>query len=99
MYANYFLQVNLNPVRIAISLQKSPLICDNLDKIKHILELMSEKEMKRGFETNEIMSFKFHYLSCVVAEIARYLSKKFYFIDGYVSLKLLIDPALKLLQV
>jgi hypothetical protein len=32
---------------------------------------MSEREMKRGIETNEVMAFKFHYLAFVVAEVAR----------------------------
>lgn len=67
----FIMQVNLNPVKVAMNLQKSSLLYENLDKVKYVLELMSEKEMKRGFEANEIMSFKFHYLSCIVGEIIK----------------------------
>ncbi|PSN46894.1 hypothetical protein C0J52_17562 [Blattella germanica] len=67
----FVMQVNVHPVRIALNLQKAPLLGENLDKIRNILELMSEREMKRGIETNEVMAFKFHYLAFVVAEVAR----------------------------
>lgn len=67
----FIMQVNLNPVKIAMNLQKLQSLNDNLDKVKNVLELMSEREMKRGMETNEIMSFKFHYLSCIVSEIIK----------------------------
>ncbi|XP_049799785.1 ankyrin repeat and MYND domain-containing protein 2-like [Schistocerca nitens] len=67
----FVMQVNVHPVRVALNLQKAPLLAENLEKVQKILELMSEREMKRGFEANEVMSFKFHYLSCVVAEIGR----------------------------
>jgi hypothetical protein len=63
--------VNVHPVSVALNLQKAPLLAENLDKVQKVLNLMSEREMKRGMETNEIMAFKFHYLSFVVAEVAR----------------------------
>ncbi|KAJ4439915.1 ankyrin repeat and MYND domain-containing protein 2 [Periplaneta americana] len=67
----FVMQVNVHPVRVALNLQKAPLLGENLDKVQKILELMSEREMKRGIETNEVMAFKFHYLAFVVAEVAR----------------------------
>lgn len=66
-----FQQVNIHPVRVALNLQKAPLLGENLDKVQKVLDLMSEREMKRGIETNEVMAFKFHYLSFVVAEVSR----------------------------
>lgn len=63
--------MNVHPVRVALNLQKAPLLGENLDKVQKVLELMSEREMKRGIETNEVMAFKFHYLAFVVAEVAR----------------------------
>lgn len=36
-----------------------------------MLEAMRHKEMRRGIETNEVMAFKYHYLSCVTAEVAK----------------------------
>ncbi|KAK6625728.1 hypothetical protein RUM43_006027 [Polyplax serrata] len=67
----FIMEVNLNPVKAAINLIKLPLLYDNIEKVKNVLELMSEKEMKRGLETNEIMSFKFHYLSRILEEIIK----------------------------
>lgn len=32
---------------------------------------MRQKEMTRGAETNEVMAFKYHYLSCVVTEVIK----------------------------
>lgn len=43
---------------------------DHLPEVKKVLELMSEKEMKRP-ETNEVMSFKFHYLGYIVGEVSK----------------------------
>lgn len=63
--------MNVHPVRVALNLQKAPLLGENLDKVQKVLNLMSEREMKRGIETNEVMAFKFHYLAFVVAEVAR----------------------------
>lgn len=54
-----------------MNLQKLLPLYDNIDKVKNVLELMSEREMKRGFETNEIMAFKFHYLSYILSDISK----------------------------
>nr|CAD7415915.1 unnamed protein product [Timema poppensis] len=70
-FHKFVMQVNVHPVRVALNLQRIPGLGDNLDKVQKVLELMSEREMKRGPETNEVMAFKFHYLSFVVAEISR----------------------------
>ncbi|KAL1140202.1 hypothetical protein AAG570_000134 [Ranatra chinensis] len=65
----FIMQVNVHPVRVALNLQ--PTLIEDLPRIKKILELMCEKEMKRGAESNEVMSFKLHYLSCIVAEVIK----------------------------
>lgn len=65
------MQLNLYPVRIALNLQKSPVLLDHLDKIKKVLNLMSEREAKRGGDVNEILAFKMHYLAWIVGEIQR----------------------------
>lgn len=64
-------QTNMHPVKVALDLKKLPPLMEHLSCVKKVLEMMSEKEMKRGMETNEVMSFKLHYFSCIVAEIAR----------------------------
>ncbi|XP_063241048.1 ankyrin repeat and MYND domain-containing protein 2 isoform X2 [Bacillus rossius redtenbacheri] len=66
----FVMQVNMHPVRIALNLQKLPSLCGSLDRVQKVLQLMSEREMKSGPRTNEVMAFKFHYLSFVVAEVA-----------------------------
>lgn len=63
--------MNLNPVKVGKNLIKSPTLLENLEKAKTVLELMSEKEIKRGLEANEILSFKFHYLSGLLEEIIK----------------------------
>lgn len=57
----------MHPVRVALNLH-GPLL-DHLDKVKKILELMRDREARRGAETNEIITFKFHYLSFITTEI------------------------------
>lgn len=47
------------------------MLAENLERVQKVLDLMSEREMKRGIETNEVISFKFHYLAFVVAEVSR----------------------------
>ncbi|KAG8222273.1 hypothetical protein J437_LFUL001471 [Ladona fulva] len=65
------MQVNIHPVRVALTVQKSPALLDNIPRACKVLDLMCEKEMKRGQETNEVLSFKFHYLSFIIAAIEK----------------------------
>lgn len=37
---------------------------------------MRQRDMTRGSETNEVMAFKYHYLSCVVAEVSKCLKRQ-----------------------
>lgn len=67
----FIMQVNINPVRVAINLQRSGIPSEHWKDLKKVLELLSNREMKRGTETNEIMAFKYHYLSYVVSEIVK----------------------------
>lgn len=61
-------EINVHPIRMALNLQKLDGLSQNLPAIKKVLELMAEREYKR---TNEIMAFKFHYLSYIVSEIIK----------------------------
>jgi len=63
--------LNLHPVRIALFLQKHPLLLENLKQLKKVMDAMAEKEMKRKGEPNEVMSLKFHYLGWIVGELNR----------------------------
>lgn len=63
----FIMQVNMSPIRVALNLHG--VLLDHLDKIKKVLELLRDREAHRGAETNEVATFKFHYLAFVVAEI------------------------------
>lgn len=64
----------MNPIRIALNLHGS--LLDHLGKVKKVLELMRDREAHRGSETNEIATFKFHYLFYIVAEIFQIQQKQ-----------------------
>ncbi|XP_012251432.1 ankyrin repeat and MYND domain-containing protein 2 [Athalia rosae] len=70
-FHKFIMQVNVHPVRVALNLQRCPGLLENLNKVQKVLEAMRHKEMRRGIETNEVMAFKYHYLSCVTAEVAK----------------------------
>ncbi|XP_072744431.1 ankyrin repeat and MYND domain-containing protein 2 isoform X2 [Anoplolepis gracilipes] len=70
-FHQFIMQVNVNPVRVCMNLQRFPALLENAAKIQKVLESMRYKEMTRGAETNEVMAFKYHYLSCVVAEVLK----------------------------
>lgn len=69
-FHKFVMQVNIHPVRVALNLQNLIGLSEHLKEVKNVLELMREKEFK-GKECNEVLSFKFHYLSCVVSEIMK----------------------------
>ncbi|XP_012272395.1 ankyrin repeat and MYND domain-containing protein 2 [Orussus abietinus] len=70
-FHKFIMQGNVHPVRVALNLQRCPGLLENLPKVQKVLETMRYREMTRGVETNEIMAFKYHYLSCVVAEVIK----------------------------
>ena len=59
----------MNPVRVALNLY-GPLL-EHIDSVKRVLELMRDREARRGAETNEVATFKFHYLYFIAAEISQ----------------------------
>lgn len=70
-FHKFVIQSNLHPVRIALNLQRFGTLSDHLKAIKKVLELMTEREMRRSVEANEIMAFKYHYLGWIVGEIIK----------------------------
>ncbi|KAJ8918638.1 hypothetical protein NQ315_013144 [Exocentrus adspersus] len=70
-FHKFIMQINVHPVKVVLNVHSFAGLSDHLPEVKKVLELMSEKEMKRGTESNEVMSFKFHYLSYIVGEIAK----------------------------
>ncbi|XP_059620017.1 ankyrin repeat and MYND domain-containing protein 2 [Phlebotomus argentipes] len=70
-FHKFVIQVNMHPVKIALTLQRLGGFADNLKTIRKVLGLMSEHEVQRKSDINEAMSFKFHYLGYVVSEIIK----------------------------
>ncbi|XP_023023456.2 ankyrin repeat and MYND domain-containing protein 2 [Leptinotarsa decemlineata] len=70
-FHKFVMQINIHPAKVVLNVHNFVGLSDHLTEIKKVLELMSEKEMKRGSETNEVMSFKFHYLSYIIGEIIK----------------------------
>ncbi|XP_034188818.2 ankyrin repeat and MYND domain-containing protein 2 [Osmia lignaria lignaria] len=75
-FHKFIMQVNVHPVRVALNLQRCPGLLENADKVQKVLESMRHKEMTRGAETNVVMAFKYHYLSCVVAEVIKFQKRQ-----------------------
>ncbi|XP_015114985.1 ankyrin repeat and MYND domain-containing protein 2 [Diachasma alloeum] len=70
-FHRFIMQVNVHPVRVAITLQKCTGLLDHLPKVQKVLESLRQREMTRGADTNEIMAFKYHYLSCIINELLK----------------------------
>ncbi|CAH2073398.1 unnamed protein product, partial [Iphiclides podalirius] len=47
----------------------TPVLLDNANKASQVLEMLCKREMTRGSDTNEVMAFKYHYLSYILKEI------------------------------
>lgn len=49
---------------------------EHLNSVRKTIEMLSEKEMKKGGECNEMMALKFHYLGCIVQEVQKMLDRQ-----------------------
>lgn len=67
----FVIQSNVHPVRIALNIQKFGALSEHLKTVKKVLELMTERELHKRNEVNEIMAFKYHYLGYMVGEIIK----------------------------
>lgn len=67
----FIIQSNVHPVRIALNIQKFGTLSEHLKTVKKVLELMTEREVQKRNEINEIMAFKYHYLGYIVGEIIK----------------------------
>lgn len=61
----------MHPVHLLLTIQKLPLLAENLTKVKDVLESLSESQMKRTHEVNEVLSLKYHYLRFIVERISK----------------------------
>lgn len=67
----FIIQSNVHPIRIALNIQKFGALSEHLKTVKKVLELLTEREIQKRGEINEIMAFKYHYLSYIVGEIIK----------------------------
>ncbi|XP_057667699.1 ankyrin repeat and MYND domain-containing protein 2 [Diorhabda carinulata] len=70
-FHRFVMQTNINPIKVVLNVQNFVGISEHLSEVKKVLELMCEREIKRGADRNEVMSFKFHYLGYIVGEILK----------------------------
>lgn len=70
-FHKFVIQSNVHPVRIALNLQQFGQLSEHLSAVKKVLELMTERELNKRAEMNEIAAFKYHYLSWFVGEIVK----------------------------
>ncbi|XP_031846094.1 ankyrin repeat and MYND domain-containing protein 2 [Nomia melanderi] len=75
-FHKFVMQVNVHPVRVVMNLQMCSGLLENAAKVQKVLESMRHKIMTRGAETNEVMAFKYHYLSCVVSEVIKFQKRQ-----------------------
>lgn len=68
-FHKFVIQSNIHPVRLCLNLQNFGIVSENYAIVRKVLELMTEREMKRANEVNELMAFKYHYLGWMVNEI------------------------------
>lgn len=68
-FHKFIIQPNIHPVRVALNLQKNGLYSEQFKTVKKVLEIMAEREMAKRNDINELMAFKYHYLSWIVKEI------------------------------
>lgn len=61
----------MHPARIALNLQRFGSLSEHLGSVRKVLELMTEREINRRNEMNEVMAFKYHYMGWFVGEIIR----------------------------
>lgn len=68
-FHKFLIQPNIHPVRVCLNLQQFGIVSEHYKTIRKVLELMTEREMKRPKEVNELMAFKYHYLAWIVKEV------------------------------
>ncbi|GAB6022468.1 hypothetical protein CHUAL_006579 [Chamberlinius hualienensis] len=66
---------DVHPISIAMFIQSHPVLVNEADRIIKVLDLMSEKEMKRN-DSNELLAFKYHFYSYIISSIKTLLKNK-----------------------
>lgn len=70
LFHRFVTEVNLHPVRIVLNLQHFPLL-PYINELHDILIAMCNKEMHKEDDCNELLAFKFHYLSWIIGDVLR----------------------------
>lgn len=69
------MQVNIHPVRIALTVGGCTTLQTHIKQCSKVLELQAEKESKRPENVNEVICLKYHYLSYVLKTLEKELIK------------------------
>ncbi|CAG9864028.1 unnamed protein product [Phyllotreta striolata] len=75
-FHKFIMRTNVHPIKVILNVQTFVGLADHLAEVKKVLELMCERELKREDEKNEVMAFKFHYLSYVIGEMLKVKQKQ-----------------------
>ena len=67
----FLIQMNTNPVRIAMLLKECPELLANLPKVSQIVESMSDREFKNRRDVNEVLSLKYHIIHYILKDIIK----------------------------
>ncbi|XP_060858279.1 ankyrin repeat and MYND domain-containing protein 2-like isoform X2 [Metopolophium dirhodum] len=74
LFYKFIMMTNIHPVKVVFELPPVFLVNDNALKIVNVLHLMSKRQFYKKEEftsTNEMLSFKFHYLATILFELAK----------------------------
>ncbi|CAG7828652.1 unnamed protein product [Allacma fusca] len=66
---NLIMQINFHPVRVALYVKKNNILLEHIPEVIQVLKLISEREMKKGADANEITAFKIHLLSFILTKM------------------------------
>lgn len=70
-FHKFVIHPNIHPVRVCLNVQQYGIVSEQFKTIQKVLELMTEREMKRSSEVNEPMAMKYHYLGWIIKEIIK----------------------------
>lgn len=75
-FHKFIMQINIHPIKVVMNVQSFVGLQEHLAEVKRVLEVMSEREMRRGQQSNEVMAFKLHYLGYIVGEVCKVREKR-----------------------
>ncbi|XP_077993617.1 ankyrin repeat and MYND domain-containing protein 2-like [Glandiceps talaboti] len=78
---------NLNPVKVALYIEKHKELLDNASRVAKVLDIMAEKQFKQH-DVNEVLSIKMHYFATIVRACHVWNVEKPEGINGFIKSQL-----------